>query len=262
MRYSYKIKIINPKRKSETVMRHLHNVTTKFESILVMRAKLAESLGEQVPKTLTFDVGYYEGQQHSKIWLCSDTDLDTMYQKNSSGEITLWCDGSVNSEESAHTKRKRDDTSTGPSKRQKKEEEVDSVFQELREKHGAKYDTPRLRLWARMVASNLHEDLDTPPAIPAFSSTPRRPHSPSLATVISGAATAFAKALGENSQQDKEGSNVSGTSIGVSPGKAVDLRMKNYQQLRYIQQLFEDGILSEAEYIEQKQRILALLGKL
>ena len=113
-----------------------------------------------------------------------------------------------------------------------------------------------------MVASNLHEDLDTPPAIPAFSSTPRRPHSPSLATVISGAATAFAKALGENSQQDKEGSNVSGTSIGVSPGKAVDLRMKNYQQLRYIQQLFEDGILSEAEYIEQKQRILALLGKL
>ena len=51
-----------------------------------MRANLAESLGEQVPKTLTFDVGYYEGQQHSKIWLCSDTDLDTMYQKNSSGE--------------------------------------------------------------------------------------------------------------------------------------------------------------------------------
>jgi hypothetical protein len=48
----------------------------------------------------------------------------------------------------------------------------------------------------------------------------------------------------------------------VSPAKAVDLRMKNYQQLRFLQQLFEDGILDEKEYTEQKGNILEFLRKL
>ena len=48
--------------------------------------------------------------------------------------------------------------------------------------------------------------------------------SPSLSTVISEAATAVAKV------HRKEG-GAAGPSVGVSPGKAVDLRMKNYQQL-------------------------------
>ena len=45
----------------------------------------------------------------------------------------------------------------------------------------------------------------------------------------------------------------------VFPGKAVDLRMKNYEQLWYLQQLYEDGILDQKEYMEQKQDILKLL---
>ena len=120
-----------------------------------------------------------------------------MYLKNPSGQITLWCNGCSDEEP---CKCKRDESSTGSSKWQKKEE-VGSVFQELKEKHGTKYDTPRLHLWAQMVASNLRDDFDTPPTIPAFVSTPHkpRPSSPSFSTAISGAAAAFAKALGENS---------------------------------------------------------------
>ena len=105
-----------------------------------------------------------------------------------------------------------------------------------------------------------HDDLHNSPAIPAFMSTSRKSRSPSLSTVISGAAT---KALGESSEQRKEGNGCTsaGTYVGVSPGKAVDLRIKNYQQLRYIQQLFDDGILTEAEYIEQKRDILSSLKR-
>jgi len=44
--------------------------------------------------------------------------------------------------------------------------------------------------------------------------------------------------------------------LGVSPGNAVDLRMKNLQQLRYLQSLYEDNILSEQELAEQKQIVL------
>ena len=259
MQYSYKVKIINPKKKSETILRHLPNLHSKFESVLVLRAKLVEYLGEQVPRTLTFEVGYYQGQQHSKISLYNDNDLDIMYKK-CPGEITLWCEGSPGDES---LKRKREDHSVGSSKRQKKEEEVDSIFQDLKEKHGAKYDTPRLRLWARMVANNLHEDLDKPPNIPAFMSTPQKSRSPALSTALSEAATAFAKAFEKQDGSRSACSDSSSSpSVGVSPGKAVDLRMKNYQQLRYIQQLHDDGILTELEYTEQKREILASLKRL
>ena len=42
----------------------------------------------------------------------------------------------------------------------------------------------------------------------------------------------------------------------ASPGNSpVDLRMKNYQQPRYLQQLYEDSILNEGEY--KQKSILA-----
>ena len=170
----YKVKIINPVKKSDVSVRHLHNMTDKFDSVVVLRAKLIESLGDQVPKTVTVDLGYYEGQEHSKMWLCSDSDLEAMYHKFPTGVITLWCDGCLPTTRDECNKRKRDDTCTSSSKRQNKEKEVDMLFQELKEKHGSKFDTPRLRLWARMVVNNLHEDLETPPAILAFCSTPKR----------------------------------------------------------------------------------------
>ena len=98
----------------------MHDCSTRFESVVTLRAKLIEKFGEQVPQTITFDVGYFEGSQHSKIWLYSASDLEAMYQKYPSGELTLWCDGY--SEEETRGKRKRDDSNSGPSKGQKKED--------------------------------------------------------------------------------------------------------------------------------------------
>lgn len=54
---------------------------------------------------------------------------------------------------------------------------------------------PKLRLWARMIASNLHEDLNESPDIPAFRPL-KRSKKESLRNVVSGAAEAFAKAMG------------------------------------------------------------------
>lgn len=242
---------VNPQKKSDTIVRQLHDVNERFDSVVVLRAKLIEKLGDQVPNTITFDVGYYGGQHHSKIWLCSDRDLESMYQNHPTGVITLWCDGCISTTEDCTAKHKRDELPTGSSKRHKKEEQVDLVFKELKEKHGSNFDTPRLRLWARMISNSLHDDLENPPTIPAFCGTPKRPLS-------------NAKALGESRQgsEANETATVPGRQPGVSPGKAIDLRMKNYEQLRYIQTLFDDGILSETEYVEQKQGILASIRKL
>ena len=146
----------------------MHDCHTKFESVIVLRAKLIERLGEQVPNTVTFDVGYYDGQHHSKIWLCSNKDLEVMYHKYPSSEITLWCDGCTNEDSTGCKKRKRDDSSSGHSKRQKREE-VDTVFDQLKEKHGSKY---------------------------------KRPRQQSVTSAISGAAITLAKALGGTPKED------------------------------------------------------------
>ena len=229
---------------------------------MVLRAKLIERLGEQVPNSMTLDVGYYEGHQHSKRWLCSSSDLEVMQRKHPTGEITLWCDGRISDIEEevmGYGKRKRGDQSTGSSKREKKEEEVDSVFfEELKEKHGAMFDTPRLRLWARMIANDIHDDLERPSRIPAFGFTPKKPRQESVSNAISGEAIAFAKALGATPQGNDEG-NLLSRQTGLSPGRAIELRMKNYEPLQYVQQLFDDGILSENEYVGQKQDILRKL---
>ena len=149
-----------------------------------------------------------------------------------------------------------------------KEEKVESIFRELCKMHGKKFDTPKLRLWSRMICSGIHDDYDTPPDIPAFSGvTPKRPRKDSLSDALTGAAVAFAQSISGSKSKDDSPSKMRQSSslptpTGVSPGKAVELRMKNLEQLRYIQQLFDDGILNEHEFNELKGGVLSSLRKL
>ena len=269
--YSYRVKITNPQRKSEVIVRQLHHFHTRFESVITLHAKLIEEFKEQVPNSLNFNVGYFEGPSHSKVWLVSNDDLDAMYARYPRGDITLWCDSRSEREDEGtgvsgrSAKRRKEETST---RRQDKEDEVDEVYQELKDKHADKCSSPKLHLWARMVASNLHEDRDHPPDIPAFSgSTPKRSRQQeSFSDAIGGAAVAIVKALSAEAPSKVNDPTVTPrqlpTAAGVSPSKSVELRMKNFEQLRYLQQLFDDSILSEKEFAEQKQNILSALRRL
>ncbi len=263
--YSYKVKIINPQRKSDAVVRYLHNCTSKFGSALDLRMKLIEELKDLVPDTMSFNVGYFEGQGHSKIWLVDKEDFLTMYRKYSRGEVSLWCDGRPDVDDQAVCKTKREDGVVS-SKRQDREEEVDEIFKELKEKHGTKYDTPKLRLWARTICSKIHDDLDNPPDLPAFKTEGvlKKARRESLTDILTGAAVAFRNSIQPNSPSlSSHGSQCTPLQqVGISPGKAVDLRMRNFEQLRYLQQLYEDGILNNIEYGEQKEKILSTLKKL
>ena len=66
-------------------------------------------------------------------------------------------------------------------------------------------------------------------------------------------ANVLAKAINPSTSgaQEDSGSQASQSSIAISPGKSVDLRLKNLQQLRFIQQLFDDNILSQDEFLEK-----------
>ena len=78
------------------------------------------------------------------------------------------------------------------------EEEIDETYKELREKYLEKFEVPKLRLWARMISSGLHESTEVPPNIPAFhdrGSAPKKSKQ-DFSSALNGAAVAFAQAIG------------------------------------------------------------------
>ena len=170
----------------------------------------------------------------------------------------MWCEGVSNDGLS----NLRDDS--GVSKRQE-EEDVEDNFKLLQGKHGAnkQFTTP--------ITAGLHEDFDSPDLSAFSQSQPKKPRKQeSLSDALSEAAVSIVHALSGSSSKENEKepitpsktAPVASVGIGVSPGKSVELRMKNFEQLRYLQQLYKDHILDESEYQEQKQNILTALRKL
>ena len=258
------MKIVNPAKKTDFIFRELHHFNSRFESVTAIRMKLIDEFQQQVPNSISFSVGYFEKRQQAKLWLVTNDDLKSMYCKYPEGELVLWCDGRTDDDEPHERSGRKRETS----KRQEKEGYVEEVYKDLKEKHSDKFDNPKLRLWARMISSNLHDNMEEPPDIPAFSGAPpKRPRKESMTDAITGAAIAFAKTFNDNGKSNAQQSLDSvpvqaSPSAGVSPAKAVELRGKNFQQLRSLQQLYDDGILDDKEYSEQKQNILTALRKL
>ena len=83
--YTYKLKIINPSKKSDVVLHHLNGHADKFDYVTAMKIMLIEEFGDNVPGELDFSVGYYDGSQQAKTWLVKRNDLDAMYKKFPNG---------------------------------------------------------------------------------------------------------------------------------------------------------------------------------
>ena len=63
-----------------------------------MKVRLMEELEEHMPDTTKFLMGYMEGRQSTKRWICSEDDLSAMYSVYASyphRDFVLWpwCDG-------------------------------------------------------------------------------------------------------------------------------------------------------------------------
>ena len=137
------------------------------------------------------------------------------------------------------------------SKKKKKVLDFDEVYEKLRKQHeGEGYNVPQLRMWARMLCCETHDEYDKPPKSAMITGVePSRPKKDSFTAAITGAAEAVAEVLSPQSSQSVP--QASGT-VGISPVKKTELRMKNIEQLRVLQHLYEASILSDAEFSEQK----------
>ena len=288
--YSYRIKIINPSKKTTFVIRDLHRFHGKFDSIISMKVKIIEEFKELVPQTLEFHVGYFLGKQSTKYWIMCEEDLNAMYKsldEDGKDNVLLWCDGKPTSQDSetqaVTTTRKRKAAADHlVDKRQERMDDCDDIFKRLKEKHGSNYTNPQLRLWARMIEAGNHESTDDPPKIPAITGAIPKKKKDTFAEVLSNAAVTLAQAIkptditvsGASSslvvnqtpppKPLQTTSNVlSGNGgNGISPGRTTELRIKKLQELRELQQLLEENVISKEEFNEQKTLVLNSLRKL
>ena len=191
--------------------------------------------------------GYIEpghGVKGKQRWLMSDEDVVDMYTiHDGKKEILLWC----YSQDSSKRPRSPDNADEGSTSQKRsrynkqvdKMREVDEIEDDLRSKNEGKYSEEQIRMWAHLIQMNKHSSLEEPPNKKFWKT--------SGGTATSGAGGAGAAA----------GSG-QGSSKGVlsSPGKRVNLRGQCIDQLHRLQQLYNDGGITEDQYLDMKESIM------
>ena len=267
--YVYYVRLVqDPKKRSRYVVRQWHGVGQDFQSLDEMKRLLQDAFPDELPAlTSDFYVGYFEPPSGAKRWIIDDRDLQSLYAKRDPGsKINLWCepklpeengDGSGASAQPAAKKKKG-------TTRESIEVETESVFEQLKEKH-PDMENPKLRLWAKIIQSGHWEDYDNPPPIPLITGkTKPQPRNESIADALAGAATAIVKVLQpqEANTPKRISSATDRDKPKISPMKSATIRRSCLDDLKKLKDLHEDGVLTEEEFREEKQQILATLRSL
>lgn len=208
-----------------------------------------------------FDVGYIQGC--NLISVRTSQDVAEIWNGR---EVTLWCDGLKISKSSKSLKRKHNELDSDEysdeetdkkapkkSKKAKKEEKVEEIVTELKKKHGKDYSPMQYRIWGEMVGGDLHSSLEVPPNTSMFvragGETPNRKKDRSVAQALS----LIADKMTPNDSPQKANSSNS------SPARMIENRSKCYRQLMELHDLKSAGVLTEAEYLEEKRSVVQTL---
>ena len=267
-RYSYDVKIINPNKKSDFVVRRWHDVTEVFQTTALLKVKLHESFPRDISTSADFKLGYIQG--NTRCWIFEERDLKAMYESfKPDSKITLWCDG-VSSADHLYTvpKSKRRKTSKPPvltptSNLPEAVDDVDKIFKDLKEKH-PDMECPKLRLWAKFIYKGRCDDYDNPPDIPLITGSPARAKKTSLSNALVDAATVVAKAFQASHTSPSSPTKCVSAKENteppkLSPMKYAQLRRSCLEDLKALKDLYQDDVLSQAEFTEEKSRILSTL---
>ena len=135
-----------------------------------------------------------------------------------------------------------------------RESEVKKAAEKLKELHGEdKYDSRQLMLWGRMIVNGQCKSYDEPPNIPLITGKAKKiPRS--LSDAITGAALAFASAMSSSGgkQNNVQAATKPPPQSGVSPMSKARLSSDYITQLKSLQELRDNGVLSNEEFQEQK----------
>jgi hypothetical protein len=178
-----------------------------------------------------------------------------MYEKGES-DIFLWVqavDNDENDSESSEPERKR-------KKQPSREEELEEIFKKLKNEHDSgEYSHPQLKLWAKMILNGTHCDYKSPPRVPMI--TGMHPKHPKKDVVTDAIAGAVMRAFSPPPVLPNDVAT-SRASTSATHKDSTDVRMKNFEQLRMLQKLHDDNIITNAELLEQKTIIMEVLRNL
>ncbi len=123
----------------------------------------------------------------------------------------------------------------------------------------------QLRIWAEMIVGGMYSSKDDPPNNTMFaraggqSKKSSEQSSSTMTKAITDVACAITNVLSpKSSAQLSKGPNIH----GCSPVKTIESRSKLYKQLSELSNLKSMGVLSEEEYLSEKQAIMNLLKEI
>ena len=122
-------------------------------------------------------------------------------------------------------------------KSKEREDKVEMIISELKDKHQSKYTPMQYRIWTEMIVDEIHDSTCVSPITSMFKRA--------------GGTTNKDKSLCSTSDIAKE-----------SPVNVIDSRTKCYKQLSDLKALYDSGILSMEEYDNEKSTIMSILQKL
>ena len=151
------------------------------------------------------------------------------------------------------------------SSREDKENKVQDIVDHLKEQHGSKFTMMQLRIWAEMIVGGMYSSREDPPNTTMFvraggqSKKSGEQSSSTMTKAITDVACAITNVLSPKSSPvlDKL-PNIT----GCSPVKAIESRSKLYKQLSELNNLKTIGVLTEGEYLSEKQAIMNLLKEI
>ena len=252
---NYNVKVVNPVRKSEYVIRKVRGIP-KYTTMEELKAKICEKLTIDIEEMGYISPGH--GMKGKLNPLTCDEDLEDMYAEyKSKNDIMLWCStplehskSDVRTEKKQRKKRSltfdqpREEVPQPPKKQgcAQKITDVEAIMDTLKEKHGPAYTVEQLSAWAHMVQMGKHVSTEVPPALPYFG-----------------------KAKSSNEKQEAEiqlTQQSSPPSAVLSPGKRISLRSECMDQLSKWYSHLEKGVISQSKYEELQGTILGDISTL
>lgn len=204
-----------------------------------------------------FDVGIV--QNNSAVSFRSPEDIAEVWGQIRCGkEVTLWCDGMISKKKKRACPSEEDEDE--PKKKKSKasiarEDKVDQVVADLKKKHGNLYTPMQFRIWAEMIVGEVHTSHDVPPSTTMFtragSETVKRKSNSS--DMVVQVVDKLASVLSPKSSSPRNGD---------SPVKVIESRSKCYKQLNELKSLLTTGVLTNEEYLSEKEAVMLCLKSL
>ena len=277
------IKVINPSNKRESKTYMLSLQLEKMATLKCLREHILDQLGKGVVKfNLQFDVGYFSGT-HKICFVENDsigTELKCLHEKGKS----LWCDGySPKSRTSSIVCIDSDSDEEPPVKRAKlkekkpsalesKTQRVDSLANELGEKHGKRFSKIQYKLWVEALDVGKHQSKEEPPRGPIWGDQKTTKNTKKGTDSVDAMASAFthmantvATALSppEKAQTPtKPPSHLSHSEVGISPGRRIELQEKLFKQIDMLHKMYERGAITGSQFESRRESLLTQMDKL